>query len=419
MQLSAQQILKKGPVIITALLWATSFWTVPNNYFIWLFLIFAVYLGKYDIAKPTFHDIPFFLPVILLTIYTLGLIWSENILDGYKQVEKRSMLVVFPLAFFLLRKKITQSDITTMLYTFVVFCVGISIVCYGYAAWQSWQNGSFTVVSQTERPYYYFSYNYLTNPVDVDPIYLSLYVNLGIIILLFRPLKHRWLCIFLIVHLLIFNVLIASKAGIIGLVIIFGVYFFNLIRSKLVALGIYTVALILLVWIISSSKFLKDRFIQSTTYNYELPWAGDWNSTSQRLAIWNCAVETISKVFPLGYGTSNGQLALNEMYRSKNYVRGYEDLHDTHNEYLETLLETGVFGLAALLLIFIWPTVQSIRHKDSLFLCFLFLLFFYFFVETVLTRRVGLLFFSFFYSLLTLNEWMITQKAKNSSSDEI
>ena len=402
------------PPALTALMWATSYWNVFNNYIVWTFAIYTMYVSWQSVSKPTWDDAVFFLPVILFTLYVVGMIWSFDLYQGYRQVEKRMVLAVFPIIFFFARNKFTKKDITTLLYTFVLFCIALSLICYAYAAWKSMYHGSFKVVEQTERDYYYFSYKYLTRPVGLDPIYVGLYVNLSIIILLFRPLNKKLVTSILIVYLLLFNILVASKAGIIALALIFSLLLLNRIKNKVLAVGICVVLLGLFAWAVTSSKFLRERFMVSTQFNYEMPWSGSWNSTSQRLAIWTCAVETIGRVFPLGYGTSNGQLALNETYKSNNYIRGYEDKYNAHSEYLHTLLELGIFGFVALAMMFLWPAIQSLKSKDPLFLYFLILIFFYFFVETVLHRRSGAVFFSFFYSLLALNGVIHRAQTKNS-----
>ena len=406
-------------IALTALIWATSFWKVQNNYFIWALVLYAIYIGWKTVSKPTWTDGVLFLPLFLFMIYIAGLAWSIDFREGFRQVEKRLVLAVFPVVVFFLKNKVNTKSITGMLYTFLIFCVGLSLVCYTYAAWQAIHHGSFKVVGDTERAYYYFSYMQLTYPVDLDPIYVSLYVNVSIIILLFRPLKNKVITVLLVVYLVIFNILVASKAGIIGLLLIFSLWCIGRIKNKVLAIGICLVVLLTLVLTVRTSKFLRERFIVSTQFIYDRPWAGDWNSTSQRLAIWTCAVETIGKVFPLGYGTSNGQMALNQTYKSKNYIRGYEDKYNAHSEYLYTLLETGVFGLIVILLMFLWPGIQSVKNKDPLFLYFLILIFFYFFVETVLARRSGGVFVSFFYSLLALNGVIEKRRTQTKIPDEI
>lgn len=419
MESNTQSIANRIPLVLTALIWATSYWTVFNNYIVWIFALYTIYTGWQTFSKPTWDDAVFFLPIILFIVYVAGMFWSLDLSEGYHEVEKRMALAAFPIIFFFVKNKFTRKDITGILYTFLFFCFALSLVCYTYATWQSIHHGSFKVVEQTERIYYYFSYKYLTYPVSLDPIYVSLYTNFSILILLFRPLNKKAITFLLLVYFVVFNILVASKAGIIGLGLIFSLLCLSYIRNKVFAAGICLVALAFLTWGVFSSKFLKERFIVSTQFDYEVPWAGNWNSTSQRLAIWSCAVETISKVFPLGYGTSNGQLALNETYKSKNYIRGYEDQYNAHSEYLYTLLDTGVFGIVVLVFVFVWPLIESLKYKDNLFLYFLILIFFYFFVETVLARRDGGVFFSFFYSLLALNGLIEKRRAQTKTPDEI
>jgi hypothetical protein len=90
---------------------------------------------------------------------------------------------------------------------------------------------------------------------------------------------------------------------------------------------------------IEISSDLKDRFLVESRFSYESAYSGEWNSLSQRLAIWSCALEAVDRVFPLGYGTADGQLALESVYRERNYVRGYEDHYNAHNEFIYTILD--------------------------------------------------------------------------------
>jgi O-antigen ligase len=203
--------------------------------------------------------------------------------------------------------------------------------------------------------------------------------------------------------------LLASKVGIIGLGVIILLYFFNRMKNKILAVAICAVILGAFVITIYNSKFLRQRFLVSLEFNYESPYNGSWNSVSQRLAIWSCVVETLEPVFPLGYGTGNGQKALNKTYESNKYIRGFEDEYNAHSEFFHTTLETGAFGLVVLLLMILLPLIHAARIQDTLFAIFIIVFCLYFLVDVVFARRPGIFVFSFFFSILAVRNQILTK----------
>src|SRR3989337_195344 len=99
MNIAKHHITKQLPVVLTALIWLTSFWSFYNNYFIWIFGGYAIYIGWYHISKFQWHETILVLPVLLFLVYVVGLFWSNDLFMGYKQVEKRMVLLVFPIMF--------------------------------------------------------------------------------------------------------------------------------------------------------------------------------------------------------------------------------------------------------------------------------------------------------------------------------
>ena len=395
----------------TILVLASVLVTIPlgvkvNNIAIIMMLSLAVLKIKREHFVFNMYDLILFIPAFLFLIYLIGLFWSYNLMAGWLEVEKRLSLLIFPISFYLLKGRLSGLNYRQILIGLLLGCALISIICYTNAFFNVIENSSFKVVGNLERDYYYFSYIHLTSPVNVDPIYLSLYVNFSIIVLLTRNIIGTAFRIVLLLYFCVFIFLIASKIGIICLVLILMVYLMYLIKSRILIVSLTVGIPLILFIVIFSSNFLKDRFIVTTKFKYELPWLGDWNSFSQRLAIWSCALDAVGRVFPLGYGTSNGQAALEEIYKERKYIRGYEDRYNAHNEYIFTILESGIFGLLILLLMIAVPIAWDFKAHSTLFY-FQILIFLYFFVEVIMARRIGITFCLFFYSLL------ISEKMKN------
>src|SRR5690606_29618691 len=102
-------------------------------------------------------------------------------------------------------------------------------------------------------------------------------------------------------------------------------------------------------------------------------------------------------------GIGNSQKALNTEYGKIGFERGSNENLNTHNQYLQILLECGVLGFAALLFI-LYSVLTKIIYVESYkkpFVLYLFLLLVLnFMFESILNRYIGISFFAFFVSML-------------------
>ncbi|MEI6020033.1 MAG: O-antigen ligase family protein, partial [Bacteroidota bacterium] len=123
-------------------------------------------------------------------------------------------------------------------------------------------------------------------------------------------------------------------------------------------------------------------------------------STTVRILIWQQAMElSLQKpIFGLGVGDANDQLY--QAY-ANNGLSGALQYHlNAHNQYLQTLLGMGLFGLL-LMFHFTWMQLFSaLRSKRFILFVFAFLISFNFLVESMLQTAAGVLFFCFFYCFL-------------------
>lgn len=89
-----------------------------------------------------------------------------------------------------------------------------------------------------------------------------------------------------------------------------------------------------------------------------------------RLCYWRSAVELIRERPVLGYGISRAQEEFSEVsmkYVEEEWRRAswepYRLRLDTHNQYIQCLLETGILGLLLLLAMYIGPVILDRRHR--------------------------------------------------------
>lgn len=366
------------------------------------FLGYALFVGRNTFLSPDTRQWRMLLPVTLYIAYVVGLLWTENFQNAERELVRKIVLLACPAGVFLLFQKIRSKDFKLIFHLFVVACICLSVICYANAIGNIMRTGSLTVVELTEREYYYFTYLHLTQAVNIEPIYMSLFCNFCIMALLVEGFRNRWLNAITIVYLAVFLLFINAKIGLVALVVIAVLFLFFKLKSRTAALlaGVGLITLILT--IVLNASFLANRFKVSTEFNFSEGYAGEWNSVSQRIAIWTCAADAAKKTFPWGNGTGDGQTALEDSYRKFNYYRGHQDNINAHSEFFQTQLDLGIVGNILLFVILVVPFYNAIKNKEFLMLAFIITITLYLLVEVVFARRHGVMFFSLFYALLIM-----------------
>lgn len=337
------------------------------------------------------------LPSILLLAYSLGIIYSDHPHEGFFQLEKKFTLLAVPLIFLLL-PELNKEDRDSLLKAFVFSILIVSVICYVQALYNVLTHSSLRVEGQ-EREYYYFSYIFLTDSVSIDPIYLSMYSIFCILIVLQVYEQRRKMQIILIAYFVVFNLLIASRMGILAMVFLLILHFAKIDSRKWKSVLIIAGLLALTVGALFFIQPLNERFFVDLHYSYSDAYSGNWNSITMRLAIWSCVLETVSSSWIFGFGTGDGLYALFDTYHEHNFVRGFEDEYNAHNEFLNMMLDVGLVGAVSLIIIFFRTLILTIYEKRTLFMEFILLIAVFCLVEVILNRQKGVVFFSFFYSL--------------------
>lgn len=254
----------------------------------------------------------------------------------------------------------------------------------------------------------YWSYHAFTDPYPHGAIYYSWYLSSAILYLTYHKpsfLKPKWR-ISLLLFFLLLLFLCASKFFIaltIPLILWkFGKYVKSFsFKKKIIALfagfAFLAIGLIPFMNRISELSNTKIEVLELEKYTYDTP----FNGATFRMLQWRLAFEILNenKAWISGVGTGSRQEILNERYKNYGIYLGNPDLGDTgylnynfHNQYLETLVGTGIPGLVLLLLLIINMFATS---KGTLLfpLSFYAMTGLFFVIESVLERQSGIIFF--------------------------
>jgi O-antigen ligase len=253
---------------------------------------------------------------------------------------------------------------------------------------------------------WYYHYSDLTEPINIDPLYLALFVSFGILILIcdeitdygekiFQKKTYKRAVIFL---LSFFLVLLGSRSIILillGLTIV-------VVFSQWQSLGLRKIALIglLLICIVSAaflSPVTRERFVGLFKAKYEFS-----QYSVDRFIIWTVAYHYVKEhpsEFVIGKGAGTSEGLMDSLYKKENINWDFEKKSNTHNQYLEFALNTGIIGMTVLIVFLVASLMVFLKSQDRLAIVFILLIMLAMVSENYLNRQKGVVFFSMFYSL--------------------
>ena len=138
-------------------------------------------------------------------------------------------------------------------------------------------------------------------------------------------------------------------------------------------------------------------------------------NSEPRIIIWRNSLKVIKRKPIFGYGIGDANDELEKEHKKTEFIDGTIKRYNAHNQFLETWLQSGIFGFISLLLVFAVPLYQSIKKKQELLFLFLVVSFIQLLFESMFVRLAGVVYFSFFYSYLFYvyyapeGEWEISQ----------
>ena len=377
-----------------------------------LILLAGLLKNKSDTGSwKIFHSNNRFLAACCLfyLVQLVVLLYPANFHDSAKRLQTQTAIFVVPLAIcwsdyinVTIRRQLMKYFIW-ILFFFLFYCLLFALYKYLF------------LHAQTDV----FFYHALVIPFNQHAIQVSIVVLFGLVYLLellqtgsfFHNRRvHLWLIFYFTGCLL----LLSSKLVIAFLAACIAYYFFRLLkrnqpgRSRIFLWLL--AALVMIGLVVSTQNRINKRFNEIVSGNIDLvrqdhfsP-ATYFNGLQFRLLQWRFVNEILNEHHAWLAGVSdNAQKFLNEKYISTNMytgsantaTRGYLG-YNTHDQFLQSLLQSGIPGLIFFLAICGAMIDLAIRRRNSELTIMVVLLIAYCFNESVFETQYGIILFTFF-----------------------
>jgi len=354
-------------------------------------IIFSMVKNGFKFKK----NIPLLLLIGFYIWHLIGYFYSINKGVASFDLEVKMSIILFPLLFIGIKESfLDKTLLLSKLFVFSTFIAGI-VLLY------------FSLIHRFETGYmlYYMDYSRF-----LHPSYITLYLDFGIILSIYLISKTKsFLSISLILLSIILSLIniyfIDSKSGYIvtAVMILFSVLFFSYSKSKLITISGLVVMVLISFFVLKNNYRFQTTYVALTNYKsaFDNPESVS-SSTGMRLLAWDAAIDIIEKNAIFGVGAGDIKDDLIDVYKKKNYTHLEEFKLNVHNQFLETWLGQGFIGFVLLLLVFIVPFIDAIKHKNFILQGFLLIVFINFMFESMLNVQAGTVFFGFFYSFLVV-----------------
>ncbi|MFI5171666.1 MAG: O-antigen ligase family protein [Chitinophagales bacterium] len=400
---------------------------IPDNIFL-LFIIAVAILIPWHVSLTS--------PPLILSSFLIILPWGYKKKWQYLKENKRnivfaSIYLIFLFAYFISSDKITslhdlriklyflvipiiwaacmpfsKKEIKIILGCFVFSCLAFAIFAIGRAAYDFLTTGENN-----------FFYKDLVNFTVIHPSYIGMFAAFAVIIIVYDMMSaadrysvmKKIASAAAILLLTLFIFLLTAKMAIASILLILNIAFF-IWGKKL--LGIKKAVLILIagnifaVAILFALPYTRERLKLLITFN-EVEYD---NSVNSRKEIWKATGELISQNTFFGTGSGDAEQELVDTYYKNNFKKGVDERYNTHNQFLQIAVETGLIGLILFLAFLFFCLRLAIRSKNNLYLAFLLLFMLNIFSESMLKSQSGVVFFVFFNTLLGMSRQMVVTK---------
>lgn len=326
----------------------------------------------------------------------LGLLWTENMDAGWKDVGSKLSFAFLPWMF-VLGSDLSERSFSRVLRTFVIGCVAACIYCLGAASIRYFM----------ERAWFYQFYAKNLS-ILMHLGYFAMHLNIALIIcynMLSRKQvvgRVKWLVYAGIGVMVLTLFLTASKNGI----AFFGIMFTVLLVREVVRNKRFVAAVIGLV--IMAGAFFGVKYGLPFTYGrfekaITVMWPGNADATSGsstgiRMAAWQSGTELLAEN-PIGVGTGDVTDELMKKYELYGFDEAYVKRVNAHSQFVQNAVALGWAGLLVLAVLFIYIVIRSFRYSELVWLSMLSLLIAAF-TESIFEKQAGIVLFTFMVPLL-------------------
>ncbi len=396
----------------------------PNILALAIGLLILNWLIAPKLIKQGFKNILHPVPLALISfyvLYLLGMLYTSNMKTGLETIETKFSFLILPFVF-ACYPQVARNNLNTYLKLFIYGCALNSLMCLGWATYcfiKPVYVDLYGVLYDLGGDNFYYS----QLSKFFHPSYISMYCVFALFALLYLESKEAlklnfrkegilWSSIMIL--LILFILLLSSKAGWIGLFGFAAYFFLQLLKSKKIIQGIIILAALSTSFYflnISYTLRFSTRIPKLATITETIKGSDAENKkvttstdgSGSRILVWKAAVGIIKENFWTGMGTGDAKDKMLETYKERGMLSEYENKLNSHNQFLNTFIALGITGFISLVLCLVIPAYYSFKEKYFLFFAFVAIAGLNFLFESMLERQAGVIYFAFFYSLLYFN----------------
>lgn len=363
------------------------------------------------------------LPILLYILMVFSLIWTIDIRETIKGLQKEALFLFIPIVFLFL-PQLTKETVNKVLKTYSFAMVGYAVFYMVKAVIRFLNTGNKNV----------FFYHELVT-LNLNAIYVSIFASMAMFFFLRKREKEILDKIaFLILVLFIF--LLSSKNIILIDLLLVILYFFSFSNfSKKIKVVTISFSVVLVVCSILFVTPIRDRFmiefdtviqdssvnatdksitnisVKQAWNNYSFQENNFFSGTALRVFQIRIFKEMLQQenIFFTGFGLDASQEKIKQKVKEHNLHSSYGEFN-FHNEYIQIFSELGVFGFLIVASMLFVTVRKGIINKDFVHIAFAVTMIVLFLTESFLSRQRGIIFFIIFYCMLNVADNSNEQK---------
>jgi O-antigen ligase len=380
---------------------------VVTNLVIGILFVYCFFCESFSSRMSRLRRRPALLLLLLFYVLLLpGAVLSADRSTAIELLVRRLPLVIFPLSIGSIGIPPPRRRRILLLYSIVT--TAFSLFCFIYSVIRTWRR----------QDWQWLYDDSLTWVIDRQSSFMAWMVTIAIVCFVdaIGGLKRKWPAFVCIGFLLVFHYLLASRAA------LFFLYFVALCWGgrQLLQTGRRRLALVLTATLVIAAAGMamlfpktlnRFRELQYTRYDfrhqgveshYNMPVTKDqWNGANIRLAVWDCALAVAKRHWLTGIPIGDKQAALMAEYQARGFEFAYRGKRDSHNTYLDVLINTGIPGLVLFIMaVAVMPLTIAWRRSDRVSFLVIAALAVALLYEVWLNRNLGCLLLGFWLSLL-------------------
>ena len=337
------------------------------------------------------------LMALFFVIYLISGCLSKNLSYGWSTTEGKLPFLLFPLAFIIADRSYLCRNYLRSIFFILWASTSIRFIVELILNALHWFQGSpiSALVGENFSPLHH-TYYALYAMVGAAFIYSELMRRVDC----YRWDKWCWYLLLALVPPIATVVVTDSRTGMICAALLTAIGMIDYIISQ----RKWKHLIIGLVFIIVTGgvalKIIPDKYKR---FNIELKALRN-GQESERMVMLRSAIETVSANPLWGYGSGDYEEPLQQQYLRNGYIEGLEKRQGSHNQYIETTLECGIFGSLTLVAMLIVPVATALQcRRGRRMVCTgIMVIAVSIFFESMLGRQMGIIFFCLTINLLML-----------------